>query len=170
MTKSLLTILILAVLGLNQVNAQLSTPFNFSSIGTLDGIENSTSIPINFQSNSTCLDLANGLPVFLAERNTGIFASACREATVQPQLQLILYPNPVVERTLLRSLIKPSYVGTFDITVVSMLGQIVQRTKASSQEIFNGLQLDVSRLALGEYVILIESDNYKDHVNFVKAR
>ena len=51
-----------------------------------------------------------------------------------------------------------------------MLGVIVQQTKASSQEIFNGLQLDVSRLTAGEYVILIESDNYRDHVNFVKAR
>ncbi len=170
MTKNLLTLFILAILGLNQVNAQLSTPYNFSSIGTLDGLENSTSIPINFQSTSTCLEVVNALPVFLAERNTGVFASACRETTVQPQLQLLLYPNPVVERTLLRSLIKPSYVGTFDITVVNMLGQIVQRTKASSQEIFDGLQLDVSRLALGEYVILIESDIYRDHVNFVKAR
>lgn len=169
MVKNLLFIFALILISANTVSAQLNTPYQFSSIGTLDGFENSNSSPINFQSQSNCLQVENGLPVFLAERNTGLFASACRESIAQPQLQMIMYPNPAVERTLLRTMIKPEYAGSFQVTVVNMSGIVLQTQKATAQQIFDGIMLDVSRLQKGVYTVLIESDTYKEHVNFIKA-
>lgn len=157
------------LLGFNKVVGQMSMPYQFSSLGLLDGMETASSGPIVFQSQSDCLDLVTGIPVFIADRKGGTFVMNCMAIEDGKKLALVLYPNPVIEKTLLRASLRPVLSRNFIVRIFNLSGAIVLQKKVTALEIFAGVLLDVSNLSKGNYIISTESENYREQISFIKA-
>lgn len=83
-------------------------------------------------------------------------------------LSIQLYPNPVVAKTNLKILNPPSINENFKISIWGVDGFKITSGKATGQDLFQGLPLDLSMLLDGTYFIQIESGKYTDAIKFIK--
>jgi hypothetical protein len=84
-------------------------------------------------------------------------------------LGIKLYPNPVGVNTKVKFINTPPLNAQFSITIWNSEGLQVGTTKATGLEIFQGKQIDFGSLAVGSYVIQIESEKHIDAIKFIKA-
>ena len=150
-----------------QLNAQ--TPiFVMSSIGSIGNSSSSVS-SLNFKSTAACLDVQNGLAVLKGSRNTGEFAINCEVSLKFNSLGIKLFPNPVNGATNVKFINTPPLTETFNLSIWSTDGAIVNTRKETGYNLFQGLTMDLSGLTPGSYVLKIESSNFVDAIKFIKA-
>ena len=160
----------LMVLGImpSKLQAQSSANFMMSSMGSIPGASN-TGMAIQFNSIATCLNVQNGVAVLNGVRGSGLFAINCEVTLKINSLGIKLYPNPVNITTKVRFTNIPPLTESFKLSVWTSDGVLLYTRKESGYNLFQGINLDVSALGLGSYVLKIESQNYVDALKFIKA-
>lgn len=160
----------LMVLGMMplKLQAQSSAAFMMSSMGSIPGTSN-TGMAIQFNSIATCLNVQNGVAVLNGVRGSGQFAINCEVTLKINSLGIKLYPNPVNITTKVKFTNTPPLTETFNLTVWTTDGILLSTRKESGYNLFQGINLDVSALGSGSYVLKIESNNYVDALKFIKA-
>ena len=139
-----------------------------SSIGSIGNSSSSVS-SLNFKSTAACLDVQNGLAVLKGSRNTGEFAINCEVSLKFNSLGIKLFPNPVNGATNVKFINTPPLTETFNLSIWSTDGAIVNTRKETGYNLFQGLTMDLSGLTPGSYVLKIESSNFADAIKFIKA-
>ena len=165
-------IVCLSILGLafpQMLKAQnIGGAFIMSSVGTLQNMSNN-SMAVSFNSSATCLNIQNGTAVIIGERGTGNFAINCEVNTKFNTLGIKLYPNPVTTTTRIKFINTPPLNDQFTISVWNTEGFKITSGKATGYQLYQGMQLDLSLLPAGNFVIQIESEKYRDALKFIKA-
>lgn len=80
-----------------------------------------------------------------------------------------LFPNPVRNSTKVKLLNAPPLTETFNLSIWNTEGAMVASRKETGYNLFQGLNMDLSSLTAGTYVLKIESSNFVDAVKFIKA-
>lgn len=160
----------LMVLGMipSKLQAQSSASFMMSSMGSIPGASN-TGMAIQFNSIATCLNVQNGVAVLNGVRGSGQFAINCEVSLKINSLGIKLYPNPVNITTKVKFVNTPPLTESFNLSVWTTDGALLSIRKESGYNLFQGINLDVSALGSGTYVLKIESQNYVDALKFIKA-
>lgn len=162
-------IAMIALTSLQRIHAQqLNGVFIMSSIGGL-GNMSSNSMPIAFNSSTTCFNVQNGAAVLTGPRGVGAFSVNCEVRTKFNTLGIKLYPNPVIATTKVKFINTPPLDELFKISIWSTDGFKITSGKTTGYEVFQGMPLDFSMLQAGTYIIQIESEKYTDALKFIKA-
>ena len=153
----------------SKLAAQSSANFMMSSMGSIPGASN-TGMAIQFNSIATCINVQNGVAVLNGVRGNGQFAINCEVTLKINSLGIKLYPNPVNVTTKVKLTNTPPLTETFNLSVWTTEGVLLSTRKESGYNLFQGINLDMSTLGIGSYVLKIESENYIDALKFIKAK
>jgi hypothetical protein len=137
-----------------KLQAQSSANFMMSSMGSIPGASN-TGMAIQFNSIATCLNVQNGVAVLNGVRGSGQFAINCEVTLKINSLGIKLYPNPVNITTRVKFTNTPPLAENFNLSVWTTDGVLLSTQKESGYNLFQGINLDVSKLGSGSYVLKI---------------
>jgi hypothetical protein len=149
------------------VQAQMGT-FIMSSVGAMPGTA-SNGLAIQFSSIAACIDVQTGVAVLNGARGNGQFAINCEVTMKFNSLGIKMYPNPVNNTTKVKLNNTPPLTETFNLTIWTTEGMLVRTQKETGYNLFQGLNMDLSTLIAGTYVLKIESPAYVDAIKFIKA-
>lgn len=152
----------------SKLQAQSSASFMMSSMGSIPGASN-TGMAIQFISIATCLNVQNGVAVLNGVRGSGQFAINCEVTLKINSLGIKLYPNPVNITTKVKFTNTPPLTESFNLSVWTTEGVLLSTRKESGYNLFQGINLNMSAVGSGSYVLKIESENYIDALKFIKA-
>lgn len=142
--------------------------FIMSSVGVLPGTE-SNGMAIQFNSITKCIDVQSGLAVLNAPRGNGQFAMNCEVTMKINSLGVKLFPNPVNHNAKIKLNNTPPLTEQFNLTILSTEGLLIRSQKETGYNLFQGLNIDLSGLINGTYILKIESPTYVDAIKFIKA-
>ena len=157
-------ILLLIVLKCSMAEAQIV----MSSIGMM-GNASSTINALNFKSSTTCIDVQSGVAVLNGKRGNGQFAMNCEVTMKINSLGVRLFPNPVNHNTKIKLNNTPPLMETFSLSIWTTEGALIRSQKETGYNLFQGLNIDLSGLTNGAYILKIESQKYMDAIKFIKA-
>ena len=143
--------------------------FVMSSLGAMPGTT-SSGLPINFNSIATCIDVQTGVAVLNGARGNGQFAINCEVTLRYNSLGIKMYPNPVNNATKIKFNNTPPLTEIFNLTILTTEGLLIKSQKETGYNIFQGLNIDLSDLIVGTYVLKIESPAYIDAIKFIKTK
>jgi len=149
------------------VQAQMGT-FIMSSVGAMPSTA-SNGLAIQFSSIAACIDVQTGVAVLNGARGNGQFAINCEVTMKFNSLGIKMYPNPVNNTTKVKLNNTPPLTETFNLTIWTTEGMLVRTQKETGYNLFQGLNMDLSTLIAGTYVLKIESPAYVDAIKFIKA-
>lgn len=139
-----------------------------SSIGSFPGTTSNISA-IQFKSISTCIDVQSGMAVLTGKQATGDFAINCEVSLKYNSLGVRMFPNPVQAQAKVKATNTPPLNETFNLTVWSSDGVLINSRKETGYNLFQGLTIDLSNLKSGTYVLKIDAPRFVDVVKFIKA-
>ena len=142
--------------------------FVMSSVGAMSGTT-SNGLAINFNSIAACIDVQTGVAVLNGARGNGQFAINCEVTMKLNSLGIKMFPNPVNNTTKVKFNNTPPLTETFNLTIWTTEGLIVKTQKETGYNLFQGLNIDLSGLIAGTYVLKIESPAYMDAIKFIKT-
>lgn len=142
--------------------------FVMSSVGALPGTA-SNGLAIQFNSIATCIDVQTGVAVLNGARGNGLFAINCEVTMKFNSLGIKMFPNPVTNSTKVKLNNTPPLTETFNLTIWTTEGMLVRTQKETGYNLFQGLNIDLSALVAGTYVLKIESPAYVDAIKFIKS-
>ncbi len=151
----------------NLTKAQTGT-FVMSSVGSLPGTA-SNGLAVNFNSIGACIDVQTGVAVLNGARGNGLFAINCEVTMKFNSLGIKMYPNPVNYSTKVKLNNTPPLTEVFNLTIWNTEGALVRTQKETGYNLFQGLNIDLSSLIAGTYVLKIESPAYVDAIKFIKS-
>ena len=152
---------------LHIANAQ-NANFIMSTVGAIPGTA-SNGLAIQFNSVAACIDVQTGVAVLNGARGNGQFAMQCEVTMKINSLGVRLFPNPVHQYARVKLNNTPPLTETFNLTIWSTEGALIKSQKESGYNLFQGLNIDLSGLTNGSYVLKIESPAYVDAIKFIKA-
>lgn len=165
MRKIIITLFFLCAIHL--VKAQTGL-FVMSSVGAMAGTS-SNGLAINFNSITACIDVQTGIAVLNGARGNGQFAINCEVTMKINSLGVRLFPNPVNHSAKIKLNNTPPLTETFNLTIWTTEGMLVRSQKETGYNLFQGLNIDLSGLTNGTYILKIESPAYVDAIKFIKA-
>lgn len=165
MRKILVTLFFLCAIHL--VKAQTGL-FVMSSVGAMAGIS-SNGLAINFNSIAACIDVQTGIAVLNGARGNGQFAINCEVTMKFNSLGIKMFPNPVNNATKVKLKNTPPLNDIFNLTIWTTEGLLIKTQKETGYNLFQGLNMDLSALIAGTYVLKIESAGYMDAIKFIKT-
>ena len=139
-----------------------------SSIGMM-GNASSTINALNFKSSTTCIDVQSGVAVLNGKRGNGQFAMNCEVTMKINSLGVRLFPNPVNHITKIKLNNTPPLTETFSLSIWTTEGALIRSQKETGYNLFQGLNIDLSGLTNGAYILKIESQKYMEAIKFIKA-
>ena len=142
--------------------------FVMSSVGAMAGTT-SNGLAINFNSITACIDVQTGVAVLNGARGNGQFAINCEVTMRFNSLGIKMFPNPVNNATKVKFKNTPPLNDVFNLTILTTEGMILRTQKETGYNLFQGLNMDLSGLVAGTYVLKIESSAYMDAVKFIKT-
>jgi hypothetical protein len=142
--------------------------FIMSSVGVLPGTE-SNGVAIQFSSITKCIDVQSGLAVLSVPRGNGQFAINCEVTMKINSLGVKLFPNPVNHLAKIKLNNTPPLTETFSLSIWTSEGALIKSQKETGYNLFQGLNIDLSGLVNGTYILKIESPTYMDAIKFIKA-
>jgi hypothetical protein len=142
--------------------------FIMSSVGVLPGTA-SNGLAIQFNSIGACIDVQTGIAVLNGTRGNGLFAINCEVTMKFNSLGIKMYPNPVSYSTKVKLNNTPPLTEVFNLTIWTTEGMLVRTQKETGYNLFQGLNIDLSPLVAGTYVLKIESPAYVDAIKFIKS-
>ena len=157
-------LLLFIVLKCSMAEAQIV----MSSIGMM-GNASSTINALNFKSSTTCIDVQSGVAVLNGQRGNGQFAMNCEVTMKINSLGVRLFPNPVNHNTKIKLNNTPPLTETFSLSIWTTEGALIRSQKETGYNLFQGLNIDLSGLTNGAYILKIESQKYMDAIKFIKA-
>lgn len=162
-----ITITLFFLCAIHLVNAQTGL-FVMSSVGAMPGTA-SNGLAINFNSIAACIDVQTGVAVLNGARGNGQFAINCEVTMKFNSLGIKMFPNPVNNATKVKFNNTPPLTETFNLTIWTTEGMLVKTQKETGYNLFQGLNMDLSALIAGTYVLKIESAGYMDAIKFIKT-
>ncbi len=150
------------------IKAQSSAIFMMSSIGNLAG-SSTTGMAFQFNSSGTCVKIQNGVAILNGVRGNGPFAVNCEVNFKINNLGLKIYPNPVKNVTKVKFINTPPLAEYFNLTIWTTDGVLILTRKESGYDLFKGLNIDMSNLISGSYVLKVGTSEYVDALKFIKA-
>jgi hypothetical protein len=84
-------------------------------------------------------------------------------------LGIKLFPNPVSSNTKVKFVNTPPLTETFNLSIWTAEGNLINTRKELGYNLFQGLTLDLGGLTSGTYVLKIESTQFVDAIKFIKA-
>ena len=157
-------LLLFIVLKCSMAEAQIV----MSSIGMM-GNASSTINALNFKSSTTCIDVQSGVAVLNGKRGNGQFAMNCEVTMKINSLGVRLFPNPVNHNTKIKLNNTPPLTETFSLSIWTTEGALIRSQKETGYNLFQGLNIDLSGLTNGAYILKIESQKYMEAIKFIKA-
>ena len=151
----------------NLTKAQTGT-FVMSSVASLPGTA-SNGLAVNFNSIGACIDVQTGVAVLNGARGNGLFAINCEVTMKFNSLGIKMYPNPVNYSTKVKLNNTPPLTEVFNLTIWNTEGALVRTQKETGYNLFQSLNIDLSSLIAGTYVLKIESPAYVDAIKFIKS-
>jgi len=139
-----------------------------SRIGNF-GVTSSSISAIQFKSISTCIDVESGMAVLTGKRAAGEFAINCEVSLRYNTLGVRMFPNPVQAQAKVKATNTPPLNETFNLTVWTADGVLINSRKETGYNLFQGLTIDLSNLKSGTYVLKIDAPKFVDVVKFIKA-
>lgn len=168
--KNILFIVLLGMSFPQMLHAQQQGgAFIMSSVGSLTNMSNN-SMSVTFNSSAACLNIQNGTALMIGERGVGSFTINCDVTTHFNTLGIKVYPNPVKNITKVKFINPPPLQDQFSISIWNTEGFRITNGKATGYDLFQGVPLDLSILSAGNFILQIESQNYKDALNFIKLK
>lgn len=155
------------LINLIYVNAQ-GGAFVMSTVGSLPGTA-SNGLAIQFNSIATCIDVQSGIAVLNGTRGNGQFAINCEVVMKFNSLGIKMFPNPISNFTKVKFNNTPPLTEIFNLSIWTTEAVLIKTIKESGYNLFQGLNIDLSSLIAGTYVLKIESSNYVDAIKFIKA-
>ena len=160
--------LIGAIILVPQVIKAQSAAFMMSSVGAIANTTISSSA-INFKSTAKCIDVQSGVAVLNGTRANGQFAINCQVTMQYNTLGIKLFPNPVSSNTKVKFVNTPPLTETFNLSIWTTEGNMINSRKELGYNLFQGLTLDLGGLTSGTYVLKIENAQFVDAIKFIKA-
>ena len=142
--------------------------FVMSSVGAMSGTS-SNGLAINFNSIAACIDVQTGVAVLNGARGHGQFAINCEVTMKFNTLGIKMFPNPVNNATKVKLNNTPPLTETFNLTIWTTEGLLIKTQKESGYNLFQGLNMDLSALVAGTYILKVESVGYMDAIKFIKT-
>lgn len=142
--------------------------FVMSSVGSYAGTP-SNGLAIQFNSITACIDVQTGVAVLSGARGNGHFAINCEVSMKFNSLGIKMYPNPVNNATKVKLNNTPPLNEVFNLTIWTTEGMLIRTQKETGYNLFQGLNMDLSALIAGTYVLKIESPAYVDAIKFIKT-
>lgn len=142
--------------------------FVMSSVGSYAGTP-SNGLAINFNSNAACIDVQTGVAVLNGARGNGQFAINCEVTMKFNSLGIKMFPNPVNNATKIKLNNTPPLNEVFNLTIWTTEGMLIKTQKETGYNLFQGLNMDLSGLIAGTYVLKIEAQAYMDAIKFIKT-
>ena len=142
--------------------------FMMSSMGALPGTA-SSGLAIQFNSVGACIDVQTGIAVLNGTRGNGQFSINCEVTMKINSLGVRLFPNPVNHYTKVKLNNTPPLTETFNLSIWSTEGALIRTQKETGYNLFQGLNIDLSGLVNGSYILKMESPTYVDAIKFIKA-
>jgi hypothetical protein len=142
--------------------------FVMSSVGTMAGTS-SNGLAINFNSIAACIDVQTGVAVLNGARGNGQFAINCEVTMKFNTLGIKMFPNPVNNATKVKLNNTPPLNETFNLTIWTTEGLLIKTQKETGYNLFQGLNMDLSALIAGTYILKVESVGYMDAIKFIKT-
>lgn len=166
--------ILLIIICTTNLQAQTNVPnldrsyFMISSVGKLDNVSNN-SPAIQFTSTSTCIDVQSGLAIFNGVRGSGQFSINCEVAIKFNNLGAGLYPNPAVNSTKLKIKNTPSLTKVYKLDIWTTEGILVNTMKRTGYSLTQGINIDISGLQQGAFILRVESTESVDAIKFIKT-
>jgi hypothetical protein len=152
----------------NTPSSIVSPVFMTSSVGSFANTFNN--IPaIQFKSTAACIDVQSGIVIFNGERGNGQFAAECEVAIKFNNLGASLYPNPAANTTKLKIKNTPSFAKLYKIDIWTMEGVLVNTRKGTGYSLTQGINIDLTGLQQGAFILRIESTESIDAIKFIKT-
>jgi hypothetical protein len=142
--------------------------FVMSSVGAIAGTS-SNGLAINFNSIAACIDVQTGVAVLNGARGNGQFAINCEVTMKFNTLGIKMFPNPVNNATKVKLNNTPPLTETFNLTIWTTEGLLIKTQKETGYNLFQGLNMDLSALVAGTYILKVESVGYMDAIKFIKT-
>jgi hypothetical protein len=157
-------LLLFIVLKCSMAEAQIV----MSSIGMMGNASSNISA-LNFKSITSCIDVQSGVAVLNGKRGNGQFAMNCEVTMKINSLGVRLFPNPVNHFSKIKLNNTPPLTETFSLSIWTTEGALIRSQKETGYNLFQGLNIDLSGLTNGAFILKIESQNYMDAIKFIKA-
>jgi hypothetical protein len=84
-------------------------------------------------------------------------------------LGIKMFPNPVNNATKVKLNNTPPLTETFNLTIWTTEGLLIKTQKETGYNLFQGLNMDLSALVAGTYILKVESVGYMDAIKFIKT-
>jgi len=156
MRKHIIFLLLTILSG--SVNAQLNGSFAFGGL-LLDGATGSSfSGPLAFDGKNDCLTLRNGVSVLMSiENNGGTFKMICKGVESEKSAAVSVFPNPSSTFTMLQSADFAGSNQPVEVMLMDIRGKVVHQQNIRGEQLKSGLQLPVSQLSGGLYMLRLSS-------------
>ena len=141
--------------------------FMISSMGSFPNTSSNASA-INFKGNALCIDVQSGIAVLNAKATLGEFAINCTIDQKINTLGLKLYPNPAKSNSTLKFINTPPLNEIFNVSIWNPEGYLMNSRQATGYQIFQGLQLNLTEISSGNYILKIESPRFIEAIKFIK--
>jgi hypothetical protein len=109
------------------------------------------------------------MAVLTGKRATGDFAINCEVSLKYNSLGVRMFPNPVQAQAKVKATNTPPLNETFNLTVWSSDGVLINSRKETGYNLFQGLTIDLSNLKSGTYILKIDAPKFVDVIKFIKA-
>jgi hypothetical protein len=142
----------------SSANAQLNGSFAFGGL-MLDGTTNSSFTgPLAFDGKNDCLTLRNGVSVLMSiENNGGTFKMICKGVDPNKSAAVSVFPNPSSTFTMLQSADFAGSNQPVEVVLMDIRGKVVHQQSIRGEQLRSGLQLPVSQLSGGLYMLRLSS-------------
>lgn len=158
----------MSLLANKRLQAQQS-PILMSSIGITSGGIINFSNPITLVSSQNCINVTTGLPVLTGTINTGEFAINCEVNIKFNSLGLKFFPNPVKSTARIKFINTPPLNDEFQISIWTEEGVMLKMLKQNGYNLFQGLNIDLSEIIIGSYLLKVQSNEFVDALKFIKV-
>jgi len=148
-------------------NFSKSQNFNLSSIAALKGTKINSNV-FYISKNANCVNLQNGLALFYATKNNNPFELNCVINQEFNTLEIKFYPNPVKTISFVKFKNKPPFFDKFSLSIWSIIGENVFSSNVTSNDLYNGLELNLSKLLPGTYFLKVENSFFLEAIKIIK--
>ena len=149
-------------------SAQINGSFAIGGV-TIDAVS-SFSGPLAFDGKNDCMTLQNGVSVLMSiENKGGNFKMVCREIGSAKMAAVSIFPNPSASFTMLQSADFASTGQPVELLLVDARGKIVHQQQCRGEQLKSGLQLPLSQLSGGLYLLRISSGQTTQTFKIIKT-
>jgi len=157
-SKCAFALLVTCLILISSAVAQIKTNYHFGFIGTTGDTSVKSSEPVIIQY-SKCFDVTNGLSRFSIPKS-GAFAISCIETVPKINLLVNVYPNPVINRLTIRSLVyyPEKGIAKYNVLITDLTGRLIRQIKTDLSSINQGFTIQVNDLSVGYFIVTLYAD------------